>query len=299
MTELGPLLDLADLAIVRCDGIVPAESRRDMARVVRRARRKLGYVGEVLVVAFAGGTGSGKSSLINSIVGESIVQTGVIRPTTNEASAVVPAEGLGSYDRLLSDLDITVRFESAAVHSKILVDLPDFDSTAQVHRHVVEAVLPLVDAVVWIFDPEKYADDIIHKEFLATLVAYERQFIFALNQTDRLGDGASTVVDDLKRLLRSDGFVAPEVVATVGCGSQPEISQLINSLDVRLDTKRTAISKLATDLSVAANDGWMAARASLSDDADTSQRDEAGLLAATFVLLGVEAIAVLTRTEEN
>jgi predicted GTPase len=188
MTELAPLLDLADLAIVRCEGIVPAESRRDLARVVRRARRKLGYLGEVLVVAFAGGTGSGKSSLINSIVGESIVRTGVIRPTTNEASAVVPIEGLGSYERLLSDLDIAVRVESAAVQSTILVDLPDFDSTAQAHRHIVEAVLPLVDAVVWVFDPEKYADDIIHKEFLATLVPYERQFVFALNQADRLGN---------------------------------------------------------------------------------------------------------------
>ena len=299
MTELAPLLDLADLAIARCEGVVPAESRRDLARVVRRARRKLGYLGEVLVVAFSGGTGSGKSSLINSIVGESVVATGVIRPTTNEASAVVPVEGMASYERLLSDLDITVRFESNGIESTILVDLPDFDSTTRAHRHIVEAVLPLVDAVVWVLDPEKYADDIIHTEFLATLVPYERQFVFVLNQTDRLGNEASAVMEDLRRLLRSDGFVAPEVVATVASGSEPEVSQLLDSLDVRLDTKRTTISKLATDLRVAANDGWLAACTAMTDDAEVAQRDEAGLLAATFVLLGVEAIAVLHQVEEN
>ena len=57
MTDLISLLDLADLAVARSEGVVPAEARKELANVVQRARRKLGHVGEVLVVAFAGGTG--------------------------------------------------------------------------------------------------------------------------------------------------------------------------------------------------------------------------------------------------
>jgi predicted GTPase len=299
MTELAPLLDLADLAVARCEGVVPSETRRDLARVVRRARRKLGYVGEVLVVAFAGGTGTGKSSLINAILGESSVQTGVIRPTTNEALAVVPQRSMASYNRLLSDLDVAERIESSSLQSTIIVDLPDFDSTAEAHRHIVESVLPAVDAVVWVFDPEKYADGVVHAEFLAKLVPYERQFVFVLNQVDRLGDSVAEVSDDLKLLLESDGFGEPEVVSTIAQGPDLSVSELTDSLSERMDTKRSVISKLATDLRVTANEGWMAACASLPEDADASLRDERGLLAATFVLLGVEAIEVLTRTEEN
>ena len=90
MPDLVALLDLADIAIARADTAIDDESRGDLARVVRRARRKLGFVGEALVVAFAGGTGSGKSSLVNALVTDEIAPAGLVRPTTNEALAAIP-----------------------------------------------------------------------------------------------------------------------------------------------------------------------------------------------------------------
>lgn len=299
MTDLVSLLDLADLAVGRCEGAVPPESRRELAGVVRRSRRKLGYVGEVLVVAFAGGTGSGKSAIINAIVGELVARTGVVRPTTNESVAVTPPGSSATYSRLLADLDVTNRVESSALKSTVLVDLPDFDSRTAEHRHIVESVLPVVDAVVWLFDPEKYADRVVHTEFLANLVPYQNQFVFVLNQTDRLGDSATLVADDLTRLLVSDGFVDPEVVQTVARGPEIDVSNLISTLYRRLDRKRTVISKIVTDLRVAANDGWMTVNAEIPSDADDELRDTIGLSAATFVLLGVEAIEMLHQVEEE
>ncbi len=293
MTELSPLLDLADLAVARSEGAVSSESRLELARVVKRARGKLGYVGEVLVVAFAGGTGSGKSSLINAIIGDTVAPVGVVRPTTDKAMAVVPRGRMSSYARLLSDLDVPSRVESKAVESTILVDLPDFDSTAKAHKHIVEAVLPIVDAVVWVLDPEKYADNVVHEEFLAKLVPYKRQFVFVLNHVDRLGDDATVVASDLKRLLESDGFAEPDVVRTVAHGPDTDVSDLIASLSDRLDTKRTVISKLAIDLRIAANDGWKASRATSDSGVGEASVDEIGLAAATFVSLGVEAMGVL------
>jgi predicted GTPase len=299
MTDLISLLDLADLAIGRCEGVISSDSRRELAEIVLRARRRFGYVGEVLVVAFAGGTGSGKSSLVNAIVGSPVAVTGAVRPTTDEALAVIPQKNSDQYRQLLSELDVAERITSVALESTILVDLPDFDSVVTSHRHIAESVLPVVDAVVWVVDPEKYADTIIHKEFLANLVPYEDQFIFVLNQADRLGQAVVPVVEDLEQLLESDGFIEPVVVSTIAHGQATDISALVDALSERLDLKRSVASKLAIDLRVAANEGWMAAQETPTTDSDQGFLDQIGLLAATFVLLGVEATDVLSRMEER
>ena len=299
MTDLISLLDLADLAIGRCQGVISSDSRRELAEIVLRARRRLGYVGDVLVVAFAGGTGSGKSSLVNAIVGSPVAVTGAVRPTTDEALAVTPQKNSDQYGQLLSELDVAERITSVALESTILVDLPDFDSVVTSHRHIAESVLPVVDAVVWVVDPEKYADTIIHKEFLANLVPYEDQFIFVLNHADRLGQAVIPVVEDLEQLLESDGFIEPVVVSTIAHGQATDISALVDALSERLDLKRSVASKLAIDLRVAANEGWMAAQETPTTDSDQGFLDQIGLLAATFVLLGVEATDVLSRMEER
>lgn len=293
MTDLVSLLDLADLAVARSEGVVPDEARRELASVARRARRKFGHVGEVLVVALAGGTGSGKSSLINAVLGEDVVITGVVRPTTDAAVAVVPRLKSDNYTQLLRDLNIDDRIETSALKSTILVDLPDFDSTEAAHRHVVESVLPAVDAVIWVFDPEKYSDAVAHADFLARLAPYEAQFVFVLNKADLLASETQRVVEDLIRLLVVDGFSDPGVVPTIAHGQEVDVSLLLASLLARLDRKRTVISKLVTDLRVAANTGWASACRAIDIDADQVRRDEVGISAATFVWLGVEAIALL------
>jgi len=95
MIDLEPLVDLADLAVVRCEGVLPERLRIELAKIAQRARQRLGYLGDVLVVAFAGGTGSGKSSLLNAVLGEEVSQVGVARPTT-EAQVVGAHRSAGS-----------------------------------------------------------------------------------------------------------------------------------------------------------------------------------------------------------
>jgi GTPase Era involved in 16S rRNA processing len=300
MSDLESLLDLADLAVARCLHVVPEQSRVDVARVVRRSRHRLGHLGEVLVVAFAGGTGSGKSSLLNAVLGEEVSQVGVARPTTDDALAVIPEGSASRFGRLLSELGVKEQITASKLKASVLVDLPDFDSTTEAHRHIVEDVLPRVDAVVWIFDPEKYADRVIHTEFLAGTVPYQSQFIFVLNQVDRLGDEATLVAADLTRMLEETGFDNPQVVTTVASGTETEVAQLVAALTGRLALKRTAMTKLVTDLRIAANDGWREiAETAITDRPDDINEDMLGLAAATFVSLGVEAAEVLFRVEER
>jgi 50S ribosomal subunit-associated GTPase HflX len=196
-------------------------------------------------------------------------------------------------------LEVEDRIESHGLAELILVDLPDLDSIAAAHKRIVESVLPVVDAVVWVFDPEKYADETIHTEFLAKLAPYDDQFVFVLNQVDRLSEATGIVAKDLGRMLEADGFREPAVVLTSAIDADSGAAELIEALSDRLDTKRTVVSKIATDLGVAANEGWMAACEAGSTRTDQTQVDESGLAAATFVSLGVTAGEVLSQLKEN
>lgn len=286
MTELNELLDLADVALVRAKGVLDASDHSSVAEVCERVRNRAGYLGEGLVVALAGGTGSGKSSLVNALVGAEVVQVGIVRPTTHTAVAVIP-EGEIGLGRLVADLEIGSVVATPSTERIVYVDLPDFDSIEKANRHIVEKVLPVVDAVVWVLDPEKYADPVIHEEFLGSLTAYGGQFIFALNQADRLAEGAMEAANDLERHLIADGMTDPAVVLTVA-QEVVDVVALRAVLEDRLDMKRSTLAKMVVDLRTLANDSWSRCEAHVPDRSGDTASD-AALAAATFVLLGVEA----------
>lgn len=292
--DVPELLDALDLAIARSEDIVAADLREEMLVLARRSRVRSGFLGEVLVVALAGGTGSGKSSLINALVGFPVVETGVVRPTTQIATAVAPPRMSADLGPLLDALGVEQRLTDRGVDDFVFIDLPDFDSIEQAHRHVVDDVMPRVDAVVWVLDPEKYADPVLHEQFLANLTGYESQFIFALNQADRLGEDLDEAMRTLGALLAEDGFVDPRMCATTArtASGAFEIEALTVAIGERLDTKRTAIAKLAIDALAIATTGWMACRAADVRNAGDVVRDRVALGAATFVSLGVTAFGL-------
>ncbi|MEU6342078.1 GTPase [Streptomyces sp. NPDC046977] len=183
------------------------------------------------VVALAGATGSGKSSLFNALTGLDLARVGVRRPTTSEpvACAWDPQGAAGLLDRLgipprhrharHSVLDGedpvgeggTERDGAAGLGGLVLLDLPDHDSAALTHRDQVDRLLTLVDVVVWVLDPEKYADASVHERYLRPLAGHADVTLVVLNQTDRLpGDSAELVLDDLRRLLDEDGLAVGE-----------------------------------------------------------------------------------------
>lgn len=287
MTDLFSLLDLADLAVARCEGVLDEADRAEIAATTARLRSRGGFVGDVVVVALAGGTGSGKSSVLNALVSEPVVPVGVVRPTTTGATAVVPAESNTDFSRLTAALNVETVVRSRELTSTILVDLPDFDSIEAAHRHIVERVLPTVDAVLWVFDPEKYADSVVHEEFLAPMAPYQDQFIFILNQIDRLGSDAVAVRDHLASRLSQDGYHDPRVVQCVASG-EVQVEDVVNEIAGRFSTKSTAIAKAALDLRLGANAAWKRSMDLPAGEPGIDPHDRA-LSEATFVWLGVDA----------
>ncbi len=71
-----------------CQGRVPAEVVTEAERVAHQVDRRLAFSGSSTVVALAGATGSGKSSLFNALSGTDLARVGVTRPTTSEPLAV-------------------------------------------------------------------------------------------------------------------------------------------------------------------------------------------------------------------
>ncbi|MCX5201167.1 YfjP family GTPase [Streptomyces sp. NBC_00237] len=216
--RLDALRELVGLSRARLADDTLHEAGRVLDEAVARRRLSAQHT----VVAVAGATGSGKSTLFNSLAGVRISETGLKRPTTSAPIACSWTDGAAG---LLDRLGIPGRLRrrpfqagtgagtsgDEGLRGLVLVDLPDHDSAVVAHREQVDRVLALVDAVIWVVDPEKYADAALHERYLRPLAGHAEVTFVVLNQIDRLpGDCADLVLDDLRRLLDEDGMALGE-----------------------------------------------------------------------------------------
>ncbi len=252
---LTGIIEKTELAVTSARDLVEPATLAGLADTADRARARLDYPDEVLVIALAGGTGSGKSSLFNVLIGDDVSPVGALRPTTSEPLAAVPKQWAAPLAGHLDRLGIDRRVVTD-VFGHCLIDLPDTDSVVVDHRHRVEEVIPHVDVVIWVVDPEKYRDSALHHRYLAPLAGYGEQFIVVLNQVDRLEAGeVAEVVADLRAALTEDGIGSPHVawLAAAPPSGPPvgvdELRGLIAGL-----TKSTLFGKLMVDMGSAARD---------------------------------------------
>lgn len=94
----------------------------------------------------------------------------------------------------------------------IVVDLPDFDSVVTEHRVRADHLTERSDLLVWVTDPQKYADAIFHQEYLQRF-AQHTEMLVVLNQVDRLTAAQKEqCLTDIKRLLAEDGITGATVI---------------------------------------------------------------------------------------
>lgn len=298
--ELAERCDALQEALYAGGAQLDPDAAAQADQVVDKVGARLSLLGGHTVVALAGATGSGKSSLFNEIVGSPVAQIGVRRPTTSRPTAATwGAEPAGA---LLDWLDIDARHvvdqtsggHAGSLDGLVLLDLPDFDSRDLEHRREAERVLELVDVFVWVTDPQKYADARLHDDYVSALSAHDAVTIVVLNQTDRLGgDGVQQILPDLRRLLVQDGLNGVQVVATsvrTGDGVD-ELRQRLANVVAGANAART---RLAGDIR-------LTAQACLAGVADTESRITKGhqreLLDALAVAAGVPTIVDAVRRD--
>ncbi len=178
---------------------------RSAAKLIGERR---GYPSDLYVLALAGGTGVGKSSLLNALAGEELSPPGPRRPTTRTPIATLPSSRLEEARSLLEWLggaEIRTRPEDGPPIA--LVDLPDLDSIEPAHAARVDSVLPRVDAVLWVTDPEKYDDAVLHDTYLRRWMPRLARQAIVINKADRLApDDVQRVAADLQARLGLEGL---------------------------------------------------------------------------------------------
>ncbi|WP_107422235.1 YfjP family GTPase [Streptomyces lushanensis] len=259
--RLDALGELVGLSRARLDGALLAEAGHVLEEASARQRLSSYHT----VVAIAGATGSGKSTLFNALAGVPISETGLRRPTTSAPIACMWSDGAAG---LLDRLEIPGRLRrrplaggdgDEELHGLVLVDLPDHDSALVYHREQVDRVLALVDAVIWVVDPEKYADAALHERYLRPLAGHAEITFVVLNQIDRLpGESADLVLDDLRRLLDEDGMALGEhgepgatVLALSALGGEG-VGELRELLGRFVQERSAAARRLSADVDAAA-----------------------------------------------
>jgi len=244
------LAALADAAAVG-RGRLDDEAVSAAEAVVERAGRRLGLGIEATVAALAGPTGAGKSTLFNALAGAELASAGHRRPTTATATAAVWGD-VG--DALLDWLEVPRRHRlTGEPDGLVLLDLPDFDSVQRAHRAEVERVVALADLMVWVVDPQKYADGVLHEHYLRPFAAYGEAMVVVLNQADRLDPTArAACVGDLRRLLADDGLPGLPVLS-VSAVTGEGLDRLEALLEQRVGAREAAVARLAADVSAAAS----------------------------------------------
>ncbi len=171
-----------------------------------------------------------------------------VRPTTDEPIAWVAEDRREELGPLMGWLGVreVAGHSDASLSGVAVLDLPDIDSVQTAHRSRVDELLPRIDAVAWVVDPEKYDDERLHT-YLRSLAAHASRMRFVLNKTDRLTDAQrDDLATDLRRRLAAAGIEAPRV-SVVSAARGDGIDALRTELSSEADAKGLVVDKLTTD----------------------------------------------------
>lgn len=222
ITTLDAVTNLRDVvagAEFRTDPEAHSQARAVVDQLDDYVLPRLANIDAPLLAVVGGSTGSGKSTLVNAIVGEKVTQSGVIRPTTRQpvlvtnpkdeawfnSTHVLPGLARERGDATANPQATSLRIvpSNAVSQGMALLDAPDFDSIDDVNRQLAGQLLAAADLWVFVTTPARYADQLVWN-FLHDAASRNIEVIVILNRVDE--DSAATVPDDLRRMMAEAGL---------------------------------------------------------------------------------------------
>jgi energy-coupling factor transporter ATP-binding protein EcfA2 len=180
----------------------PTDLRDDVVRTIEIGiLPRLGREPGPLNVVFAGPTGSGKSTLVNSIAGRVVSHSGVLRPTTTTTLVYTGSEEASGFEDAGVSFDYVIG-ASPILDAASLIDTPDLDSTNLENRKLALEALSMADVVVFVTSALRYGDRVPWEVF-RQVSELGTPIVFALN---RVSSASSGVVTDFRRRARSAGM---------------------------------------------------------------------------------------------
>ncbi|MCZ4498084.1 MAG: transporter [Marmoricola sp.] len=297
-TDIGVRVKGLDAAVSAARGRLDDAVLAPAAEVVARASERLRLSADHTVVALGGATGSGKSSTFNALVGLDLASVGVRRPTTSWATACTWGSrgagellewlGIPARHQVVRDSMLDTGREAKDMDGLVLLDMPDHDSTEVSHHLEVDRLVRLADLLIWVLDPQKYADAAIHDRFLKPLAAHKGVMMIVLNHIDEVAeDRRNGMLADLRRLLDADGLEGITVIA-LSAREGLGVDELRRTIIQRVADKAATRARIQTNLRETAT-----AIAAVSGDAAPPTLDERDQVAVRNAVADAAGVPVL------
>ncbi len=240
-----------------------AERRKLLAQIDDYLLPRLRESASPILVALVGSTGSGKSTLVNSIVGAQVSMTGIRRPTTNSPVLACHPDDIGWFaENVFLPTVPRVRQEGLARSGRdgllvlaasegmpkgvALLDTPDIDSVVQAHRDFAHQFLDASDMWLFMTTATRYADAAVW-DLLQH--ARDRGAALGIVLSRVNAESAPELIDHFGAMLEANGlsqhqrFLILETVLRDGKWLPPEASTPIRRwlAEATLSDRRVAV----------------------------------------------------------
>lgn len=245
--NLTELIELLESSVER--GRAIGIDVNEASQTLEASRKRVGFTGDSFLVALVGGTGVGKSSILNALAGENVTEASVLRPTTEKPTAWVAEAALDELTPLLDwlDIDRVVTRKDGILPGVAIVDMPDIDSIAVDHRQLVDGLLPRIDVVVWVVDPEKYDDERLH-QYLREVSRGGRPTEVLLNKVDQIPEGEVGAVEGhLAQRLKLAGLQNARI-RTLSAVTGEGIHEFRTELAQGADAKQAIVGNIRSEV---------------------------------------------------